>query len=56
MAETLSYIPILKGADVNAQDKALKLLVNAGIDCYIDEKQNIVVHPDQYQKSNELLN
>ena len=55
MTKTLSFIPILEGADVDAIDKALKLLVNANIDCFVDEKQRLVVHPDQYDKAIEAI-
>jgi len=55
MTKTLSYIPFLKGADINLQDIMLKVLVYADIDCFLDEKSRIMVHPDQYDKAKSLI-
>ena len=55
MTKTLSFIPILEGAEVNVLDDKIKLLVNANIDCFVDEKQRLVVHPDQYEKAIEAI-
>jgi hypothetical protein len=48
---TLSYIPISDGLDVNILDDKIRALVNAGIDCYVDEKRRLVVHPDQWDNA-----
>ena len=55
MSETLTYIPIICSKPVNVIDTKIKLLVHANVDCYVNEKKEIVVHPDQWAKACETL-
>lgn len=55
MTKTLTYVPIICSKPVNVIDDKIELLVNAGIDCYVNEKKEIVVHPDQWEKACKTL-
>ena len=48
MTKILSYVSIICSKPANVIDEKIKLLVNAGVDCYVNEKHEIVVHPDQW--------
>lgn len=51
MSETITYVTLLHHLPVGMADEKLRQLVRADIDCYMDEKRDIVVHPDQYEKA-----
>ena len=55
MSETLTYVPIICSKPVNVIDDKIQLLVNADVDCFVNEKREIVVHPDQWEKACKVL-
>jgi hypothetical protein len=55
MTKTLTYVTLLHHVTPEQADIHLKSLILAGIDCYIDEKKNLVCHPDQWEAATTEL-